>query len=524
MAKKIKKILKEPRVLLFLLVLVLSIIAIPSFKGDAVVVSYVSPDSPFRNMIEQDDIIKSVNNVPIRNLNEYADVLEKIQPNEEVLIETNTESYTATSKESPLYGQGYTGIHVMASKSTNLEMGLDLQGGARVTLSPITVEGVEFDDELFDTTTQVLAARLNAYALKNVVIRQIQDVHDSRYIIIEMPGEGSEQVVDMVKSVGRFELKILNETVFSGDAIVPPIGEPRRDFETGQWQVSFTIRVSAAERLRDNYLENAPASPSSCSVDDDCELGYACSRDIGGGICLPSIKMFLDGYEMFSAPPARSLYQTWEFGESSRNLVVQSNTQEMAEQVKVVLEAGRLPEQIESLNVVSQDYVDPKLGSDFLRGAAIAGIVAIIAVGLVIFLRYRQLKIALPIMFTGLSEVLIVLGIATIINWTIDLPAIAGIITVIGTGVDHQVIITDELLKGQSRESWSLKRSTKTAFGIIVAAVLTTSFAMLPLLYPGFTGLYALRGFAIITIIGVLIGYFISRPAYAKIAETLLSD
>ncbi|MFO7872101.1 MAG: hypothetical protein R6U26_00485 [Candidatus Undinarchaeales archaeon] len=519
------KILKEPRILFFLIILALSIVAIPSFKGDGVVVSYVAPDSPFKNTIETGEIIKSINGIQVESIDNYASALESLKPNEAVSISTNKDVYRALAANSSAYDRGYVGIHVKKPESTNLDLGLELQGGARVTLNPVTVEGVEFNDTVYDTTTEVLMARLNAYALKNVVIRQIEDVNNNKYIIIEMPGEGSEKVVDMVKSVGKFELRILNDTVFTGDAIVPPIGEPKRESETGQWQVQFTIKTSAAEQMRDAFVEKTSETPPSCSADTDCGEEFACSRDAaGGGICLPRIEMFLDGNEMFSAPPAQSLYQTWKYGETSKDLVVETGTQEMAEQVSVVLEAGRLPEQIESLNVISQDYIDPKLGRDFLQGAAVAGGAAILAVGLVVFLRYRKLKIALPIMFTGLSEVLIVLGVASMIHWTIDLPAIAGIITVIGTGVDHQVIITDELLKGGSKESWHLKRSTKTAFGIIMAAVLTTSFAMFPLMYPGFTGLYALRGFAIITIIGVLIGYFVSRPAYAKMAEIILSE
>ena len=54
-----------------------------------------------------------------------------------------------------------------------------------------------------------------------------------------------------------------------------------------------------------------------------------------------------------------------------------------------------------------------------------------------------------------------------------------------------------------------------------MGAYFTTVVAMLPLLAAG-AGL--LRGFAIVTIAGVTFGVFITRPAYAKIVETLLKD
>jgi preprotein translocase subunit SecD len=63
-------------------------------------------------------------------------------------------------------------------------------------------------------------------------------------------------------------------------------------------------------------------------------------------------------------------------------------------------------------------------------------------------------------------------------------------------------------------------RLTK-AFAIIMAAAATVVIAMSPLLIMGFG---ALKGFAVITIIGVLIGVGIARPAYAVIIQGLLVE
>ena len=130
-------------------------------------------------------------------------------------------------------------------------------------------------------------------------------------------------------------------------------------------------------------------------------------------------------------------------------------------------------------------------------------------------------------MFTGTSEIILLLGLASLLSksWVIDLPTIAGIIASVGTGVEQQIIITDELLGGSLRDAWDLKRRTKTAFGIIIVALATVVAAMFPLLFENFfPGLFALKGFAISTILGFLIGYFITRPAYAKMAEILLLE
>nr|HIK01458.1 preprotein translocase subunit SecD [Candidatus Undinarchaeales archaeon ERR594346 U_76725] len=88
--------------------------------------------------------------------------------------------------------------------------------------------------------------------------------------------------------------------------------------------------------------------------------------------------------------------------------------------------------------------------------------------------------------------------------------------------VDQQIIITDWALRGGKEKLWNLRRNIKKAFTIIMVAASTTIAAMLSLAYPAFSGLYALRGFAIVTILGVLVGILIARPAYARIIEIIL--
>ena len=96
---------------------------------------------------------------------------------------------------------------------------------------------------------------------------------------------------------------------------------------------------------------------------------------------------------------------------------------------------------------------------------------------------------------------------------SLDLAAIAGIIAAVGTGVDDQVIITDE---GSRKKLKSLKARIKRAFFIIFTSAASTIGAMLPL---AFVGAGAVQGFAITTILGVLIGISVTRPAYAKVLE-----
>ncbi len=517
MASKIKRILKHPRVLTLIFFIVLSLLVLPTYQPEGVEVAYVSDNSVFAG-IEEGEYVYELNGNSIKTLGHYTSAVSELVPNSQVTLQTKGGTYRGL-----LMNTTDLGITVRETSRVNLDFGLDLKGGARVTLEPITVDGTPITQDVLSSTASVLTARLNVYGLKNMVVRTISDASGRSFIDVEMAGEGSEKIVGIVKSVGKFELKIINESVFSGEAIVPPIGEPQKNVQSGSWEVPFTINTKAAGQLRDVYVAASSESPSSCTSDTDCSEGYGCASSTSvGGICLPNIRMLLDDRETFSAPASFSLYQTWKFGEVTKDLVVQTGGQELAEEVQIVLEAGRLPGEIKELRIVSQDYIDPKLGKDFLRGAIISALGALLAVGLVVFIRYRSLKITLPIILIVFSEVLIILGIASLIKWSIDLPAIAGIIAAVGTGVDQQIIITDWALRGGKEKLWNLRRNIKKAFTIIMVAASTTIAAMMALAYPAFSGLYALRGFAIVTIIGVLIGILVARPAYARAIEIIL--
>lgn len=185
----------------------------------------------------------------------------------------------------------------------------------------------------------------------------------------------------------------------------------------------------------------------------------------------------------------------------------------------VLLESGSLSTPVES---ISKETISPLLGDKFLLNVALMGVVAAVLVSLVVFIRYKIPKIIIPILFTVFSEIVILLGFASLIKWNLDLAAVAGVIVVVGTGVNDQIIIVDELRKGAAEaESTSMVNRVKRAFFIVFAAASTIIAAMLPLFLFGF-GFGKLIGFAITTIAGVLIGVLITRPAFGEIAKRIL--
>jgi preprotein translocase subunit SecD len=200
-----------------------------------------------------------------------------------------------------------------------------------------------------------------------------------------------------------------------------------------------------------------------------------------------------------------------------------ANTQQEAQaelqQNQIWLTSGNLPAKA---NIDSESTVPPSLGAQFLNYSLLTGLIGILSVSIVIYLRYKKLFIVVPTIITGFSEIIIILGIASLINWEIDLPAIAGIIAAVGTGVDNQIVITDETIASKSatgKKSASLTERIKRAFFIIFTSAATIIALMLPLM-TFVAGM--LKGFALTTMLGVFIGVFITRPAYAKTIEELL--
>ena len=134
--------------------------------------------------------------------------------------------------------------------------------------------------------------------------------------------------------------------------------------------------------------------------------------------------------------------------------------------------------------------------------------------------RYRKWKIVIPIVLTLVSEIIMILGFAAISGTNLDLAAIAGIIIVIGSGVNHLIIITDGILGGES-VSLDWKTKVKNAMAIVFGAYLVNFAGLIPLWFAG-AGL--LKGFALTTIVGASLGVLIARPAYAVIIEKLLNE
>ncbi|MBS3145453.1 hypothetical protein J4414_01490 [Candidatus Woesearchaeota archaeon] len=460
------------------------------------------------NITKAQGKIISINEKNITNDN-FNNMLFEFLPSNTIKIRTNRNSYAfLINKELE--------ISVDKVEKTNLRKGLDLKGGIRVLLKPVTDE--EVTNLQIRDLIKVLNNRLNIFGLSDVRIRQA-DVGNDKLVVIELARTDIEGVRELIEEQGKFEAKIKNDTVFIG-------GERDITFVCRDDGTCSGIRNCAqsngAHFCSFEFLitlsSNAAKKHAEATKDLDVNLSGG-GRD---GYLTETLDFYVDDELVDSLNIGASLKgqeatQILISGSGSGNTrdeAYEAGLEEM-DKLQTILITGGLPFDIEILKL---DVISPVLGDDFVKTSIYAGLLAILSVGIVIFIRYRMLKIAIPMIFIMLSELLLILGIASIIKWNLDLAAIAGIIASIGTGVDDQIIITDETLKGDEA-AYNWKEKIKRAFFIIMVAYATTFAAMIPLYYSG-AGL--LRGFAVVTIIGISIGVFITRPVFGKIIETLL--
>ncbi|MFH1448120.1 MAG: hypothetical protein ABIG39_04615 [Candidatus Micrarchaeota archaeon] len=189
------------------------------------------------------------------------------------------------------------------------------------------------------------------------------------------------------------------------------------------------------------------------------------------------------------------------------------NAEKEMKELKSILSGGALPVRV---ILGSSMTIPAPLGAEFLRYSVVGLVGALLAIVVLVSARYRRPKLIFPILVVSVAEMTILVCIMGSVG-TIDLSAMAGIIAAMGTSVDAQIIVTDELTRGDIRES--VKRKLEKAFSIIVTNASIAIIAIVPLL---FSGLLEVIGFATTLAMGHALGVLVTRPAYGVLASRLV--
>ena len=318
--------------------------------------------------------------------------------------------------------------------------------------------------------------------------------------------------------LGELGVSIENKTKDKTLNLDDTVDEIKRLFAEGKAQVIISTQLTnLPEQLQEAIAEiNITVDEEIKAIDQEYHVnyGFTSSRPDNTGSWIDLVTGLKSTLRIspgltHGTPVYSSIFE----GGAASN----KEARETAEKYVIWLTSGNLPVKTE---IILERPNLPELGQQFLRYAAFIALIALGLVAAIISIRYREWKISLAILTTSFSEIIMIVGFASIASWELDLAAMAGIIAAIGTGVDHQIIITDETLRGERKSSdskvWDIKQSINRAFFIILTSAVTTICAMLPLM-----SIIDLRGFAFTSIIGVGIGILISRPAYARIVELI---
>ncbi len=460
---KAKKIFSNLRVIILLISLVLAIISIhPNPFAKGVAIRNIQPNSsaadagmvnlkPTTPPMSKEKILR-MNNVPINTEQDYYDFIQDLKPNQTLQIKTNKGLYRLTTRATD--GQIDLGFKVYAAPTTNIRRGLDLQGGTRVLLKP--VEKLSSDD--MDILLANMNQRLNVYGLSDIVIRTAKDLSGQQYISVEIAGVSEEEVKELLAKQGKFEAKIGNNTVFIG----------------GKKDITYVCRSADCSGIDPNYgcsqvqdgwacrfMFSISLSPEAAQRQANLTKDLAIITENDDQYLNESLALFLDDVQVDTLRIAAELkgrattdIAISGYGAGATQQEAVYNALENMKRLQTILITGSLPVKLE---IAKTDALSPLLGEELLKNAIIVGLLAILAVSLVVFIRYRKLQIVIPMVITMLSEVIILLGVAALIGWNIDLAAIAAIIIAVGTGVDHQIVIADETLKGEITQVYNWK-------------------------------------------------------------------
>jgi len=269
------------------------------------------------------------------------------------------------------------------------------------------------------------------------------------------------------------EISVSKRIIISGENLID--AQPRYDNFNNQPIVSFSLDRIGSQRF-----------------------GQVTTKNIGKRIAI-----ILDG-EAISAPVIQDSITSGN-GTISGNFTFQTATD-----LALLLRSGALPT---PLIIAEERTVGPDLGQDSIKSGLISLIFGFFLVILFMILKYKRFGIIANIAL--ISNLLMLIGVLTLMEATLTLPGIAGIILTVGMAVDANVLIFERIkeeLKEENNNIQAFDLGFRKSIVTILDANITTLIASIILFIFG-TG--PIKGFAVTLSVGLITtlfsAYFISR-------------
>ena len=344
--------------------------------------------------------------------------------------------------------------------ATSIKQGLDLQGGTHVVLEAVDTPEAKVDEDAVQRVVKIIEKRVNEIGLTEPIIQRQGD----RRIIVELPGiKEPEKAIEMLGKTALLEFQDESgTTVMTG-----------KDLKDAKAEIN----------------QNKSTVVSLEFSDEGTKLfGDLTTKNVGKHISILLDKKMLTNPVVNEPIP------------SGKAVITGSRSIEEAQELAILLRSGSLPVKVDILEMRT---VGPTLGQDSKEKSKTAFAIGIGAIVIFMLFFYRLSGFVANI--TLALYVLLLLFSLKMLNATLTLPGIAGIILSMGMAVDANVLIF-ERFKEEYRAGKTLRAAMDAgfnrAFTTIFDSNITTLIAVAVLFFLG-TG--PIKGFAITLGLGIVL-------------------
>ena len=380
-------------------------------------------------------------------------------------------------------------------------------------------------DEAVRQALQTIERRVNELGVAEPIVAPYSV--GGYQILVQLPGVSDvARAKEIIRNTALLELKIVEDgpaisreaLLATRNGVVPPemevVSGVSDVLDSGgvAGTVYYMVRRVAAVTGRD--LRNArqsldefnqPAVSFSFNRDGARKFGDVTGQNIGSNLAI-----ILDG-RVQTAPQIQSRI-------NAEGRITGSFSQQEAADLSLVLRSGALPA---SLTYLEERTVGPTLGADSIRAGVAASVAGLLAVAVFMLFYYRRAGINAIVAVA--MNLLMLMGFMAYIGAVLTLPGIAGLILIIGIGVDSNVLIF-ERIKEELRSEKGVRAAVAAGFDRVLLTILDTHVASLiaaAFLFQFGSG--PIRGFATTLAIGLVSNVFTAVFVSRTIFEALLA-
>jgi preprotein translocase subunit SecD len=370
-------------------------------------------------------------------------------------------------------------------------------GGGLIRLSVPQAAITERIRQTIEQSIQIVERRVNELGTVEPLIQR----QGTDRILVQVPGlQDPTQLKTILGKTAKMEFRMVDSTVPPDQAQagrVPPDSEVLMSSTSPKvpYVIKKQVLVSGGD-LTDaqpgfDQRSGEPIVSFRFNSAGSRKFAQATSENVGQPFAI-----VLDN-EVISAPVIREPI-TGGAGQISGNFTVQS-----ANDLAILLRAGALPA---PLTIIEERTVGPGLGQDSIEKGELAAYVGSIMVIVFMLVTYRLFGVFANIAVA--INVAMIFGLLSLLNATLTLPGIAGIVLTVGIAVDSNVLIYERIreeLRGGRNAISAIDAGFKRALATILDSNITTFIAAAVLFYIG-TG--PVRGFAVTLGIGIITTVF----------------